>query len=48
VRLAEVSGIVNASGDASSSLIDSCDDRSESRKIVLESIIWSDAFKEVG
>ena len=48
VRLVETSGIITASDDASSNLIDCCDDRSESRRTVLKSITWSDAFREVG
>jgi len=48
VRLVKTSGIVNASSDASNSLIDYCDDLSELSRTVLKSITWSDWFREVG
>ena len=38
VRLVKTSGIVNASSDASNSLIDYCDDLSELSRTVLKSI----------
>ena len=40
MRLVEATGSIIASSDASSSLIDCCDDRSELRRTILKSIIW--------
>ena len=48
MRLVENSGIVNASVDASNSLIDCCDVHNESSRTILKSITWSKAFREVG
>ena len=47
MRLVEFSGIVTTS-DTNNSLIDCCDDRVESRRKVLSSITWFDAFTKVG